>query len=97
VDILNIPFVESRYENLVHDPEATLRPIVEFLGVDWDKGLLDHQRTAKSRGVIGTPSYAQVVEPIYNTAVARWERYADLMPEALEILAPWRKKFGYSD
>ncbi len=89
--------VISRYEDLVADPEKTLKPTIEFLGLPWDPAILDHSGTAKSRSYIKTPSYMQVVQPIYKTALARWERYAHLMPETMEILAPWRKEFGYSD
>lgn len=89
--------VTSRYEDLISDPEKTLRPIVSFLGVEWDSAVLDHQATAKNRSRINTPSHSQVVQPLYKSSVARWERYAHLMPEAVKILAPWRKEFGYSD
>ncbi|MBL1435957.1 MAG: sulfotransferase [Rhodobacteraceae bacterium] len=97
VQALDPAIVTSRYEDLISDPEKTLRPIVSFLGVEWDDAVLDHQITAKSRARIHTPSHAQVVKPLYQSSVARWERYAAHMPEALEILAPWREEYGYSD
>jgi len=86
-----------RYEALIADPKATLKPITEFLNVPWEENALNFQETAKARDHIATSSYAQVVEPLYTTAKGRWARYAHLMPEALKILAPWRKEFGYSD
>ncbi len=89
--------VISRYEDLISDPEKTLRPVSEFIGIDWDASVLDHRQTASTRERISTPSYSQVVQPLYKTAVARWERYEHLMPEAMEILQPWRKTFGYCD
>ncbi|HIP23064.1 MAG TPA: sulfotransferase family protein [Rhodobacteraceae bacterium] len=94
---LSPAFVTTRYEDLISNPEETLRPVVSFLGVAWEGAMLDHQTTAQARGHINTPSRTQVVKPLYQSAVARWERYAHLMPEAMEILAPWRKEFGYSD
>lgn len=97
VQALNPAIITSRYEDLITDPEKTLRPIVSFLGVEWDGAVLDHQITAQNRGRIRTPSHSQVVKPLYQSSVARWERYAPHMREALEILAPWRKEFGYSD
>ncbi|NOR62281.1 MAG: tetratricopeptide repeat protein [Rhodobacteraceae bacterium] len=97
VKALSPACVTTRYEDLISNPEETLRPIVSFLGVEWDEAMLDHQATAQARGHINTPSRTQVVKPLYQSAVARWERYAQLMPEAVEILAPWRKEFGYSD
>ncbi len=89
--------ITCRYEDLILDPEASLRPIIAFLGMDWDGNILNHLDAAQARSHIATSSYAQVVQPLYTSAVARWTRYKHLMPEALEILAPWRAKFGYSD
>ena len=56
-----------RYEKLVEDSEAELRPIVAALGLDWRADMLDHQTTAAARGVIMSASYAQVTEPIYSS------------------------------
>ncbi len=93
---LDFSYFTLRYEDVVEDAEATLRPLVDFLGLEWDPAMLDHQKTAQSRERIKTASYAQVVQPIYKTALRRWEHYADFMPDALETLKPWREYFGYS-
>lgn len=85
------------YEELVADPEATLRPLLDFLGLHWDDRLLDHRSTAKSRGTIVTPSYDQVTEPITTKPVGRWKRYEKEMAPALPILLPWAEKLGYRD
>ncbi len=84
-----------RYEALVEDAEAELRPLTDFLGLPWDDRLLDHQATAIRRGAIGTPSYAQVAQPIYRRARGRWERYRPQMDEVLPILLPWAERLGY--
>ncbi|MGZ8997692.1 MAG: sulfotransferase family protein, partial [Allosphingosinicella sp.] len=84
-----------RYEALVEDVEAELRPLIDFLDLPWDERLLDHQATAASRGAISTPSYAQVAEPIYKRASGRWERYRAQMEEVLPILMPWAERLGY--
>ena len=85
------------YEDFVADPEAVLRPLVAFLGLEWDDRLLDHQRAARERGTIVTPSYDQVTEPVTNRAVGRWKRYAEQMKPALPILLPWAERLGYRD
>jgi hypothetical protein len=84
-----------RYEDLVSDPEANLRPLVAFLGLEWDEALLEHQRTARERGHIRTPSYAQVTEKLYTRSTGRWEAYRRHLAPALPILAPWVERFGY--
>jgi tetratricopeptide (TPR) repeat protein len=85
-----------RYEAMVADAGAATRPLFEFLGLDWQDSVLDHQKTAAERGFIRTPSYAQVMEPIYSSASGRWKRYESHMREVLPILAPWVERYGYS-
>ncbi|WP_447765343.1 tetratricopeptide repeat-containing sulfotransferase family protein [Sphingopyxis panaciterrae] len=85
-----------RYEAMVADAGAAMRPLFDFLGLDWEEGVLDHQKTAAGRGYIRTPSYAQVTEPIYSSASGRWKRYEPQMREVLPILAPWVELYGYS-
>ncbi len=84
------------YEQLIEDVEAEVRPLFEFLGLEWRDEVLDHQRTAKSRGLITTASYAQVTEPIYKRAAGRWERYRTHLEPVFPTLAPWVEKFGYT-
>jgi hypothetical protein len=84
------------YEKLVDDPEAQLRPLAEWLGLDWRDEMLDHANTAAGRNFIATASYAQVTEPIYRRSVGRWEKYRDYLAPVLPLLRPWAGKFGYS-
>jgi tetratricopeptide (TPR) repeat protein len=83
------------YERMIEDPEAVLRPVVEGLGLEWAAEIVDHQSTAKERGVITTASYAQVTEPLYLGAAGRWQRYRKHLEPVLPILQPWIEKFGY--
>ena len=84
------------YERLVEDVEAEVRPLFDFLGLDWRDEALDHRATAKARGLITTASYSQVVEPIYKRAAGRWEGYRHHLEPILPVLRPWVEKFGYS-
>ncbi len=84
------------YERLVDNVEAEVRPLFDFLGLDWHEDALDHRRTALSRGLITTASYSQVIEPIYKRASGRWERYRQHLEPILPTLEPWVAKFGYS-
>jgi tetratricopeptide (TPR) repeat protein len=86
-----------RYERLVQDPEAELRPLVDFLGLHWDEGMLAHTETAKKRGAIITPSYDQVTEPLSSRSVGRWKRYREQLQPVLPVLLPWAERLGYDD
>ncbi len=84
------------YERLVEDVEQELRPLLEFLELDWRDEVLNHRQTARSRSLITTASYSQVTEPIYSRAVGRWQRYREHLKPVVPILAPWARKLGYS-
>jgi tetratricopeptide (TPR) repeat protein len=84
-----------RYEAMIENPEAVLRPVVEALGLDWNPGILDHQKTARDRGLVTTASYAQVTEPIFRHADGRWRHYQEHLKPVLPTLRPWIEKFGY--
>jgi tetratricopeptide (TPR) repeat protein len=83
------------YERLIENMEAEVRPLFDWLGLEWHAGALDHSRTARSRGLITTASYSQVTEPIYKRAAGRWHRYRAHLEPVLPVLAPWAEKFGY--
>lgn len=85
------------YEDLVRDPESTLRAAVSFLGLEWDDRILDHRRTARERGTIITPSYDQVTQPLTTRTSGRWKRYRKQLEPVLPILLPWAERLGYSD
>lgn len=91
---LPLQVFEIRYEDIVADMEATIRPLIEFLGLEWNDGVLDHTGTA-SKSRIDTPSYNQVVEPIYKRADGRWTRYEDAFRPVMPVLKPWIKKHDY--
>lgn len=83
------------YERLVADHAATLRPLVDWLGLEWDEALLDHQKTARDRGPIITPSYDQVTKPISARQSGRWRRYEDRLAPELPVLLGWADWLGY--
>lgn len=84
-----------RYEDVTADFEGEMRSLTSFIGLDWQDSLLDYQITAKERGYIRTPSYAQVTERIYQRSSGRWERYRHHLEPVIPILAPWIERFGY--
>lgn len=95
-EVLNPAVHTIVYERLVADSDRELRPLFDFLGLEWDERVLDHQSTARSRGHIKTASYAQVVEPIYQRSAGRWLNYRKHLEPVLPVLEPWVRRFGYS-
>ncbi len=85
------------YEDLVEDVGAVVGPLLDWLGLESNSDMLDHQKTARARGLITTASYSQVTEPIYKRASGRWERYRRHLEPTFDVLAPWAIEFGYGD
>ena len=96
-EILPLQVHRIVYEDLVAQPEASLKPLVDFLGLDWRAELLDHRSTAKARGTINTPSYAQVTQPLTRRPSGRWKRYREQLEPVLPVLLPWAERLGYRD
>jgi tetratricopeptide (TPR) repeat protein len=86
-----------RYEDLVADQAGQMRALLDFLGLAWDGKVLDHQGTAARRGLIVTPSYNQVAQPIYTRSLGRWWRYGAHLAPILPILKPWAEHMGYDE
>ena len=84
-----------RYERLVTDTEGEMRSLLAGLDLPWDASVLDNQRSAAMRDRVRTASYSQITEPVYQRAVARWERYRHHLEPVIPILAPWAKRMGY--
>ena len=94
--LLGLDVHEIAYERLIADRDGELRPLFDWLGLDWQEDALDHQATAAKRGAITTASYAQVHEPLYTRSAGRWVRYREQLKPVEGILAPWIERFGYS-
>jgi Flp pilus assembly protein TadD len=94
-DAMPLNVLPIRYERILDDREAELRRAIEFVGLPWDAGMLDHENTALTRGNVRTASYSQVTEPIYDRANGRWRRYRQYLEPVLPILEPRATKMGY--
>ena len=94
-DSLSLPMHLLRYEDLVASTETEARRLIGFLGLPWQPDLLQFTDRARDR-VIGTPSYAQVVEPVNRKAVGRWIAFrGHFNTRTLALLGPWVERFGY--
>ena len=67
-DILDVS-----YEQLVNDPEAELRRVLDFLGLPWDAACLD---PSTYTGMVRTASVWQVRQPLHGRSSGRWQNYA---------------------
>ncbi len=71
------------YDAFVRDPEAQLRPLLSFLGLDWDARCLAFHTV---KNTVKTASYWQVRQPLYGGASGRWRRYLPHLAPLIEGL-----------
>jgi tetratricopeptide (TPR) repeat protein len=82
-----------RYEGLVGNPEATMRAMLDHVGVAWDAACLKFHENA---GGVRTASYAQVARPLYDSSVFRYRNYLPFIDTAtLDRLRPAVEALGY--
>ena len=94
--LFDLPVQTVVYERLVEDTARELRPLFDWLGLDWPGDDHDHRAAARARGVVHTASYAQVTEPIYTRARGRWHGYRQHLEPVFATMRPWAEKFGYA-
>ncbi len=95
-EVLAPAVLQVRYEDLVKSAEPTCRAVLDFIGLPWHPGVLDHGQTARQRPYIRTASYNQVIQPLYSGASGRWLRYREFIEPILPTLDPWIDRFGYT-
>lgn len=82
-DHLSHMIVNVQYEELIASPEATIRPVIDMLGLDWDSDVLRPHESARNSGIA---PHAQVREPIHSRSVGRFARYRPFLGERAELL-----------
>ena len=91
----NLNVYEIRYEDLIKNFQKESEAVVQFLNLQWEPEMANYQDTALKRGRINTPSYSQVVQPIYKDAQYRWLKYQKYLEQFLGQVKPWISDFGY--
>jgi Tfp pilus assembly protein PilF len=75
--------LDVSYASLVADPEASLRRVLEYCGLDMEEGCLHPERNASP---VATPSSNQVREPIHTRSLGEWHNYAQYMKPLRQAL-----------
>ncbi len=75
--------VDVQYEDLVGEPEQTLKEVCAFLDLAWDPRMLDF---ASQHSRVRTASVWQVREPVHARSVGRWRHYRNHLRDVVEVL-----------
>lgn len=70
--VLDLPFMDIVYEDLVRDQDAQTRALLQFAGLSWDDRAA---RFWQSGRTVMTLSYDQVSRPMYDSSIGRWKHY----------------------
>ncbi len=91
---LDLNYFIIKYENVVNDFSVQIKNLINFLGLEYEKKLEEFYITAKKRTKISTPSYSQVISPLYSSSIDRWKNYSN-SKDSLKYLEKWINKFNY--
>ncbi len=69
---------EVRYEDLVRQPEDTLRRALDFLGLSWDARVLDFHRAD-----VSPTGDRPAMEPLHDREIGGWRHYRPLLEPVL--------------
>jgi tetratricopeptide (TPR) repeat protein len=73
------------YEQLILDPEPTIRKLLNYCELDWDEKCL---RFEDNRQTVRTLSSTQVREGIYQDSIGAWKASRDYLGPLLDLLEP---------
>ena len=82
-EVLPMPILNIRYDELVVNQEAMTHKMIDFCGLEWDEQCLAFH---KSKRDVGTPSYDQVSQPMYDKSSGRWKNYNNYITDLVEVL-----------
>lgn len=84
-----------KYEDLTDNYQAVLKELTTYLGLQWSDDMLTYREQLPTETKINTPSYSQVVEPVYQTSKERWRNYNQLFEPYYGRMEMWMKLYGY--
>lgn len=81
--IFGSAITQIRYEDLIQEPDARTRYLIDAIGLPWDDACLDPNR---SDTAVRTASIWQVRQGIYTRSKERWRNYEQYLTPAIEML-----------
>ncbi len=74
---------EVDYDALVREPKAVIVGLLDFLGLQWEDGVLDFHRHER---VVKTASVWQVRQPLHARSSGRWRNYKRLLDPIRDLI-----------
>ena len=83
-----------KYEDVIKDFKPTINNLLNFLDLKWEDNLTNFNNTALNRNKINTPSYSQVIQPLYDSSINRWKNFKEIN-NIYPTIEKWIKTFNY--
>ena len=64
------------------------------MDLEFEESVINYYVTAKKRDKINTPSYYQVIQPIYKNSLNRYKKFPET-EKVRPLINKWIKKFEY--
>jgi len=90
---MSLRYLPIRYEDIVDDQEASVRKMLAFVGLPFDRRCLAFH---ENRRYARTASYAQVTEQLYDRSRYRYRAYMKHLAPVIPILEPAIARLGYT-
>ncbi|MHB8404070.1 MAG: tetratricopeptide repeat-containing sulfotransferase family protein [Gammaproteobacteria bacterium] len=75
--------LQVEYEDMVEDPEAGIRRLLDFCGLEFEQQCLDFHSLKRP---VATASVMQVRKPLYKGAIDHWKNYAPFLGPLFDAL-----------
>ena len=75
---LSLQMFTINYEDLINNPEQECRQLISFCDLKWEDTCLDFHNNKR---LVNTPSYHQVKQPLYKSAVNRHKNYKKFLAD----------------
>jgi len=89
-----IQYHQVKYENIISDFKNEITELIKFLNLNFEDNIYNYHKTAKQREKINTPSYDQVVQPLYTSSINRYKNFEEIKKIETNIRF-WINKFSY--
>ena len=78
-----------KYEEIVINYKSNTSKLLSFLKLRWNEEMNLYYKKVQNREIIRTPSYKQVIQPIYKDSKYKWVKYKKNLEPIIPRVEKW--------
>ena len=82
-DLFPGAILDVYYEDMVVNTELVARKMIDYLGLEWEDGVMDREGSQRS---VKTLSAWQVRQPVYTSSSGRWRNYESQLQPLIDVI-----------